>query len=387
MKWEDIHANSIRIVGCLIDRLREHKAEENYPDNVRDVAEHLKVRKFFEKEYAARQRYDYRKACRNLKIRSKKRYMKHVLVGSVAAACFIIIGMLALVSVPEKKRSALRRAEQRFYSPVKPGGRRAVLTLSGGNSVELGKSFYQFKEKGEVSVVVDSTGVVYGELPRLTETDVHSYNSLSVPRGGEYCVTLVDGTQVWMNADTRLRYPVVFTGNQRVVELTGEAFFEVVSDSTSPFIVKTGIGDVRVYGTRFNLKCYAEEHRIAATLVEGAISFSNERIGEVKLVPAEQLSYREGESVADIRKVKVQNYVSWRQNLLSFENETLEEIVKTLSRWYDVDIVFEDEQLKQLVFSGNLDKYSRIETFFQFFEAGANVRFEWVGNRIKVGKK
>ena len=73
--------------------------------------------------------------------------------------------------------------------------------------------------------------------------------------------------------------------------------------------------------------------------------------------------------------------------MLSFENETLEEIVKTLSRWYDVDIVFEDEQLKQLVFSGNLDKYSRIETFFRFFEAGANVRFEWVGNRIKVGKK
>ena len=191
-----------------------------------------------------------------------------------------------------------------------------------------------------------------------------------------YLLTLSDSTRVWLNADSRLEYPLAFSGNMREVKLKGEAYFEVVKNAEAPFVVKTDLGDIKVLGTQFNVKCYPEEPVIATTLVSGKVSFTNPALSPATLRPGQQLTYKKGADRAVLRPVNVRNYVGWRENLLGFQSEPLENIMQVLSRWYDIQIIFENDRLKQLEFSGNLDKYTDIKTFFRLFEMGADVRFE-----------
>ena len=207
-------------------------------------------------------------------------------------------------------------------------------------------------------------------------SDTEASNTLIVPRGGMYLLTLSDSTRVWLNADSRLEYPLAFSGNMREVKLKGEAYFEVVKNAEAPFVVKTDLGDIKVLGTQFNVKCYPEEPVIATTLVSGKVSFTNPALSPATLRPGQQLTYKKGADRAVLRPVNVRNYVGWRENLLVFQSEPLENIMQVLSRWYDIQIIFENDRLKQLEFSGNLDKYTDIKTFFRLFEMGADVRFE-----------
>ena len=377
MKWENLHDDSRRIIRYWVCSLQEDKAKE-------DIISKTRVRERLEEERQVRERYDYLTAYQKLKKRAKRRNLIRRTMVACAAACLFVTGIILFY--PNKVKQSLRVVQQKSFS-IKPGERKAVLTLDGGIDIPLGGKLYQLHEKNGAGIAIDSMGIVYETSDTVSSNDTVIYNTLSVPRGGEYFLVLADGTQVWMNADSRLRYPVNFIGPKREVELTGEAYFDVTANRERPFVVKTGLGDVRVYGTQFNVKCYSGDGEIATTLVEGNVAFVNDWVGETSLIPDQQLVYREGEQKVKVEKVKVRNYVSWRKNILSFENESLENIMKVLSRWYDVEVVFEDTDLKKLSFTGNLDKYSHIEKFFRVFEAGIDVRFELDGNIIKIGWK
>lgn len=385
MKWENLYDESTRIICSWMRLLREEDAQNDVPGE-RDLSRGIRpgrLRERLEEERKVRERYDYLEAYRKLKRKVRKRYLWRVAMVACTVVCFLVAGVILFA--PEKRRSLPPVALQKSL-PVKPGEKKAVLILDGGMKIFLGKNAEQLNEKDGTVIAVDSTGVVYArDTSSLKDTVI--YNTLSVPRGGEYFIVLADGTQVWMNADSRLRYPVRFRESRREVELTGEAYFDVTTDRDRPFVVKTDLGNVRVYGTEFNVKCYSSDREVVATLVEGSVAFINDATGETRLSPSQQLVYKGGESKVRVEKVKVQNYVSWRKKILSFENESLEEIMKVLSRWYNVNVVFEDVQLRGLLFTGNLDKYSSIEKFIRLFEAGADVKFEITGDTVRIKRK
>ena len=218
-----------------------------------------------------------------------------------------------------------------------------------------------------------------------------------VPGGNKAIILLADGKKVdvEMLADTmlykvdgmELKIPTVFAGDERRVYLSGEAYFAVTKDERKPFIVETDLGNVKVYGTEFNVKRYRDDGQLKATLVEGVIGFSSDRIAELKLKPGYRLSLAEGSETPEIREVKVYNEIAWRDKRFSFENETLEEIARELERWYNVKIVFTDPALKELVFSGTLSRYGKIETMLRLFEEGVEVKFTIESDTIKVIRK
>ena len=260
---------------------------------------------------------------------------------------------------------------------------KALLIKTDGEQVMLGKESRQLKEKNGMLIAIDSGGLEY-PLQKQFVSHTTDYDELIVPRAGMYCLSLSDGTRAWLNADSRLKYPVVFAENERRIRLSGEGYFKVAKDTQAPFIVETDLGEIRVMGTEFNVKCYPDETIIATTLVNGKVSFINSEVPERILAPGQQLLFERGNQEAEIRQVNVCNYIGWKDNQLIFHKETLEEIMRILARWYDIEVVFENNDLKQLEFSGNLNKYTDIETFFRLFGIGANVRFQLSGRTVYI---
>ena len=160
----------------------------------------------------------------------------------------------------------------------------------------------------------------------------------------------------------------------------------MVKDKSAPFIVRTESGNIEVLGTEFNIKCYSDETALVTTLVNGKVKFDDGINPSVILKPEEQLIFEKENSQSIVRKVNVNHYISWKDNRLSFQGETLDMIMKTLSRWYNVEVVFEDSTLKALEFSGNLDRFTDIQEFLSLFELGVNVKFEVKNRTVYIRK-
>lgn len=212
---------------------------------------------------------------------------------------------------------------------------------------------------------------------------------MTVPRGGEYSLVLGDGTRVWLNAGSKLKYPVRFNGSQRRVFLSGEAYFAVERDTAHPFIVSGSSGEIRVLGTEFNIRDYEDEERVVTTLVKGAVSYTGKNLkqGEIVMKPGEQVrAGRRGEK-PELLQVNPKEFISWKDGIYFFNKESLEEMMKTVGRNYDVEVFFNGEALKKLRFSGQLKKYERVEEFLQFIETGGDVTFIVKDRTITVNPK
>lgn len=242
---------------------------------------------------------------------------------------------------------------------IVPGSEKATLTLEDGSTVALeeGTSFQSQHATSNGQELVYSKGHENVEEPK--------YNYLTVPRGGQFFLNLADGTKVWLNAESQLKYPVAFAeGRTRTVELIyGEAYLEV-SPSTqhngSRFQVDHPQQTVEVFGTEFNIKAYKDEPIIYTTLVEGKVSLTYE--GNTQgLKPNQQLRYNTENKTTSLSEVNVFDVVSWKEGVFSFDHATLEEIMKVLERWYDMQVVFEDANLKQVEYSGSINKKYEIE--------------------------
>ena len=174
--------------------------------------------------------------------------------------------------------------------------------------------------------------------------------------GMEYTLTLSDGTQVYLNAESRLKYPVVFRGAERVVELSGEAYFKVSKDALRPFIVEMNGVNVRVLGTSFNVRSYADEGQVVTTLVEGKV-----KVNDQDIVPGEQAVYSKNDGSTTVRQVEVEQYVAWQEGTFVFRNERLENIMKTLGRWYGVEFHFLDERAKEIRIGARFGRYDDMQ--------------------------
>ena len=260
---------------------------------------------------------------------------------------------------------------------IVPGQYNAVLEMADGTTYHLGEQQYFLQEETGNQIKVDSTILSY--LPVNNKSGLSQdivYNKLSVPKGGEYRIELEDGTKVWINSASRLRYPVVFSGDTREVYLDGEAYFEVRRDVDRPFIVHSGEQKVTVLGTSFGISCYASEANDYTTLVSGKVKVDLER-GKQSFVlePGMQVAYNKESGVAMERKVDVAEFVAWKDGKYIFKQKRLEDILSTLSRWYDFEVFYRNEDVKEVLFSGELRRFDDFSYLLRLIERTSDVKF------------
>ena len=213
-------------------------------------------------------------------------------------------------------------------------------------------------------------------------------NTLRTAENGEFFITLEDGTIVHLNYNTTLRYPEHFSSKERMVFLEGEAYFEVAPNAEQPFLVNTTRGCIQVLGTAFNVRDYVEEKKVVTVLESGKVRYTTagKQQESRELRPGFLLEDAEGQQL-HARQVNTRLYTEWRNGKYIFENASVEEIMSTLQRWYNIDVIYADEKVKQLHFTGDLERYETFDIFLHFMETGGDIRFQIKDNIVIVNKK
>lgn len=258
-----------------------------------------------------------------------------------------------------------------------PGKEKAVLKLASGQLIVLDSSRGQIARSGGLTVNNDS-----GSLNYRGKADMAELHTLSVPPGGQYQLLLPDGTHVWLNATSSITYPTAFTGAERMVAVTGEAYFEVAPMKQKPFRVKSARGsEIEVLGTHFNINAYADEPSVTATLLEGRIKFS--RAGEHHLMKPGQQARLNNAGVINISSnANTEAAIAWKEGYFYFDGADLQMVMRQIARWYNVTVVYEGK-IPGRKFSGEISKTNNVSLVLQMLEAN-RVRFEIDGNRIIV---
>lgn len=271
---------------------------------------------------------------------------------------------------------------------ITSGTSKARLILANGTSISLEQQQKRVvEEENGTRIDLQQQQVVY-ENAISDEYEELVYNELVIPRGGEYSLTLSDGTVVYMNADSKLRFPVKFDRNLRMVELEGEAYFKVQRNEKVPFIVKTSQISVQVLGTEFNVSAYAEDLVIQTTLVSGAVKvFSEDEKESVILRPGEQAEFSRITHEIQLETVDVSYVTAWKDGRLRFQEKPLFEIMKNVARWYDVEIIYEDEEVKYYPFGCNFNRMATIESLLQIFEATGTIETRVQGRKIWIKER
>ena len=257
------------------------------------------------------------------------------------------------------------------------------LVLSSGREVPLQGAVVE--QEAGISIQSDSVGIKYLPTNDADKKEV-VYNELIVPKCGEYRLVLADGTRIMINSESSLRFPVAFSGTTREVWLDGEAYFDVTRDKKKPFIVHMVHADVRVLGTSFNAMAYKDEKSTEITLVEGAVEVGAAGHCE-KLIPGNQVRVNHLTARMENCKVDVNQYIAWKEGILRFDDMSLGQLIGRLSRWYDIAFVFQNEELKERLFSGGFKKYEKIERVLEMIQEISDVKFSVVNNKVIISKK
>ena len=324
--------------------------------------------------YGERMARDF--SCRLQKMRRRHRIgMACKWAGGVAAGVAVLCCVWLLCQPKEAPRHLAVQEE------IVPGSGKAVLTLANGTQIDV----LRMEEGRDGKVLIDVKGQEVEEPDESGAADETVWHTLTVPAGGEFFYELSDSTKVWLNSASELRFPVHFPGQgTREVYLKGEAFFDVTkTNGAVPFVVRLSGGDIKVYGTRFLVKNYAGEP-LSAVLTRGCIGFTSSQGRDVLLSPSDRLEVS-GENMR-IEQVDTTLYMSWINQMFVFEGQPLEEIMKTLSRWYDMDFTFQSEDLKHIRFSGRLNRYQDIRVLLRTYEQTAGIRFDIQGRNIVISR-
>lgn len=268
---------------------------------------------------------------------------------------------------------------------IKPGGNKAILTLANGSRISLADApkGSVVKQSG-VTITKAADGEVTYTSDEAADADAIAYNIITTPNGGQYQLILPDGTHVWLNAASSIRYPTVFTNNERKVEITGEAYFEVAKNPKLPFKVKINeVTEVKVLGTHFNINAYANEPVIQTTLAEGSISISSGNLSG-RLSPGEQANIGHSASgslyLKRVADANVEQVLAWKDGLFSFQDLPFDKAMRQLSRWYDINVVYEDG-VPDIRFAGELGRDVNFSKIL-FFLSKVNIHY-----RMEQGRR
>ena len=302
---------------------------------------------------------------KNRRIKTIIRYAAILTLPLVAAGIFLLQknDRQAIVSISEV---------------IKPGEHKAVLITGGGERITLSDSTLSPIQEQNGMIVNVMNNKVFYTLPEdsLCTQESPIFNTLQIPRGGEYFLTLADGTEVWLNAETEIRYPVQFTGNKRVVYLDGEAYFTVAPDKKKPFTVVSTHASVSVLGTQFNFRAYPDEQDVQTTLVSGSVIMQSEKYKQqVKLVPGEQGVLEKRSANLTKQEVNTYLYTAWKDGRFAFRDARLEDLFNILARWYDLSIFYQSPEAKDIRFTGDLNKTDDFKSILKIIEQNERVTF------------
>ncbi|MBN8850802.1 MAG: FecR domain-containing protein [Sphingobacteriales bacterium] len=304
---------------------------------------------------------------------------------SVAAAAVIAVGLLIYNQTVVKKGAA--SLEQKALAinnqPVVPGKDKATLTLADGSVVDLDSSdASRMAQQGDTRIRIKDGKIVYD--PSKAGSAATVYNTITTSRGGQYQVVLPDGTRVWLNATSSIKFPVAFAGNSRVVEVSGEAYFEVAKNPAMPFIAKVKDVEVEVLGTHFDVMAYGEEGKIATTLLEGSVRVSKGR-EKYAIAPGQQVVWSEDGAFSLNTDVDLEEVIAWKNGKFHFNNVDIKTIMRQIARWYDVDVAYENVA-EDIRLGGVVSRKEDIRQLLDYFEVAGKVRFRVEGRKVIVSK-
>lgn len=312
-------------------------------------------------------------------------------IAAIAAVFFVVAAFALFFHHDFRQKPAVQQANAKgnvTKHKITPGGNKATLTLANGAKIilenaENGVLANQFGtsirkiDVGHISI--ESVNNAYPSIEKASHT---VSNTIVTPRGGQYQVTLSDGSKVWLNAASSLKFPASFAENERTVELVGEAYFEVAKSVTKrPFKVVSGSQVIEVLGTHFNINAYPDETEITTTLLEGSVNVLKPSTFQSQLLkPGQQARVAANIQVSD---VDVSRAVAWKNGYFSFTNENIESIMRNISRWYDVDIKYQKNTTRE-EFVGSVSRYENVSQVLSMLQLTGAVHFKIEGRRITV---
>lgn len=323
---------------------------------------------------------DYEQAYQQIRpVRQPRRTVITLKRVAVAAAFVLLAGAAYWLAARRQAVPKPALAEQAFPASIAPGSKRAVLTLADGSVVTLDSTGKQVIRQGDIAIQQQNGQLLYTSQP--ADGTVH-YNKLTTPRGGQFRVVLPDGTKVWLNSASMLRYPTAFAGRERVVELEGQGYFEVAANAQQPFKVKVHGMEVRVLGTDFDIMAYRDEASINTTLLAGSVQVkegSNEQI----LRPGQQAVMNNEDHQLTVRIADIKKVTAWKNGLFVFNNMALPAILREVARWYDVDIVYTTSPGTEL-YGGGIGRNLQLADILALLEGNGYNHFRVEGRKVIV---
>lgn len=334
-----------------------------------------------------KQEYDVHEAWQRVNKRTRAKGSRRMIRGwmKYAALFILFLGIVSLWRVYDNKEKPIVAAVQ--SDSILPGSLKAELILANGERIVL-DSEARSKEMEALGIKLENdteNGLLKYEAGAVDNSIGMKYNTLNVPKGGEYSLILPDGSRVWLNSETTLRFPVQFSGGKRVVYLSGEAYFRVKKDTSAAFHVCTKQQEITVLGTTFNVSAYENDRFTETTLIEGKVAVEG-GAERVVMKPSEQYILDKRSGVGELKEVETEFYTSWIDGKFYFTSFTFEEIVKKLERWYDFTMIYEEDDIRQMRFSGVIKKHRPIEEMLRFLEKTTDIHFKISGKNIVAGK-
>lgn len=299
-------------------------------------------------------------------------------VASIAAMLVCCTGLFLYLKRDKNPDNTIVRKND-----IVSGGNKATLTLSNGKKISLTDApSGELVQQTGISITKTADGQVVYEVTGKSAVSSSDYNTIETPVGGQFKINLPDGTEVWLNAASSLRFPAAFQGKERRVRLTGEAYFEVAKNKAMPFKVETENNTIEVLGTHFNVNAYENERFMETTLVEGSVSVSN-ALGTVKIKPDQQAQIDRNSNKMNVIQVDANDVVAWKNGYFLFEDESIERIMRKLARWYDVDVEYRGD-FSKISLWGNISRYKNISEVLHQLELTHAVHFKIEERRIIV---
>jgi transmembrane sensor len=324
----------------------------------------------------------------NKQIKPLKPHNRFFKSWTIAASILFLLSFGAIFFI--RKNSNTQKARLAHNIIIGPGGNKAVLTLANGQKISLTDA-----QKGQIiqqsGVQISKTAdgrVVYTASNNSEESSAAiaamQYNTMETPRGGQFQLFLPDGTRVWLNAASSLKYPVDFgASGDRKVELSGEAYFEVAHNQDRPFKVVTARQVVEVLGTHFDINAYTDEPNTKTTLLEGSVKVTGGE-NSAMLKPGQEANLTDHFKIAD---VDTEEAVAWKNGYFRFDDEKLETVMRKVSRWYNVDVVYRDNDVKNDLFAAVTTRFADISTLLKIMEQTGDASFSIEGTKIIISKK
>lgn len=298
-----------------------------------------------------------------------------------AAAIVLIASAATLVWFNQPRQKQPTVAHQSTTNYIIPGGNKAILTLADGRQIILDSTANGTIAEQHGSKIEKRDGqLIYSNTHETAPAELR-LNTMSTPRGGQYQLTLPDGSLVWLNAASSITFPTAFVGHQRNVSITGEVYFEVKQDQSKPFVVRSGNMDISVLGTHFNVSAYIDEAAISTTLLEGSVRVTKGG-SHLLLKPGEQVAINNNGSMNLQKNIDIEEVMAWKNGYFSFANADLQSVMRQISRWYDVDVIYEGK-IPEREFGGKIHRGSSIDQVLKVLEE-SNVHFRIDGRKIIV---